>query len=50
MAHVTIIKNGYTAEEIKQIKADYEKIGFSVDVVDDMGEAVDLTMKTLKDW
>ena len=50
MAHVTIIKSGYTEAEIKQIIADYERIGFSVDVVDNMSEAVDGTMKMLRDW
>lgn len=50
MAHVTIIAKGYTEKEIIDIKTHYKSMGFDVDVVRDMNNAVKGVMQTLRDW
>ena len=49
MAHVTIIGDR-TPEEIQKIRDHYEPLGFQVDHVDDMKQAVNGIMNTLKEW
>lgn len=49
MAGVTIIGN-YSKEEIQEIKDFYEPLGFTVNRVNDMKEAVNRTMDTINNW
>ena len=50
MAGVTIIKSGYTDQEIEEIKRIYEPLGFTVTVVGDMEKAVDSLIDKVKNW